>query len=243
MSESTYSIIIPFRDRHEHLEKLLPVFSAMPFAEIIVVEQDDNNKFRKSCLLNIGTRYASGDVFVFQDVDYVLDKYSSSPSYGYFEKDQPEYSTMAVLPVEQAIFVDMDMQPLPIEEVPSGYRHFKDKVDDDFFGGVVMMSKKLFESINGFNPNFEGWGLEDADIRKRLSIHGCGYFRMPGKFYVLPHKDNNPGAGDDSFAENVRLYQDTSNVSVGNSNLTADVKVTTDILDIKWIKATNFKVK
>jgi predicted glycosyltransferase involved in capsule biosynthesis len=37
-------------------------------------------------------------------------------------------------------------------------------------GGCLMGKKKTFESMNGFNPNFKGWGYEDDEIISRARI-------------------------------------------------------------------------
>jgi glycosyltransferase involved in cell wall biosynthesis len=58
-----YSIIIPYRNREEHLSILLPVLSEKfqnKNYEIIVAEQNDNEKFRLSSLYNIAFKYTSG---------------------------------------------------------------------------------------------------------------------------------------------------------------------------------------
>ena len=84
-----YSLIITYRDRKKHLSQLLPVLQKKFMNhdyEIIISEQDDKKKFRKNDLYNIAVReYATGDVLVFHDVDYVPDD-----SVTYEIKDQPE---------------------------------------------------------------------------------------------------------------------------------------------------------
>lgn len=37
-------------------------------------------------------------------------------------------------------------------------------------GGCLIGSKKIFKQINGFNPNFIGWGYEDNEIISRARI-------------------------------------------------------------------------
>ena len=49
-----YSIIICYRDRKEHLKLLRPRLEELfPNAEIIVVEQDDNEGFHRGSLFNV----------------------------------------------------------------------------------------------------------------------------------------------------------------------------------------------
>ncbi len=215
-----YSIIIPFRNRHWHLSKLLPelkkVFKDKNY-EIIIARQDDTKKFRKSSLLDMAVRHATGNIFVFHDVDYY------PVTTNYFAHTN-ELDKLAYLPVKRVQFMDNNMELKHDADIPSGYRHFKNGVDDDFFGGVVMLSKKVFEQIGGFNPCFVGWGCEDADIRMRLIKHNIPYIRGDGSYFALDHKDSNPGNDDVDFIQNNQLLMDSDKyMNYGTHNLSADV--------------------
>ena len=135
------SIIIPYRNREEHLSILLPAllekFQDEDY-EIIVAEQNDEEKFRLSSLYNIAFKYTSGDLLVFHDVDYI-----PSPNVSYqLKNDSPTY------PVRQVVFLNNDLTLKNYNDIPAGYRHFKDDVGNHW-GGVFMMSREHFESING----------------------------------------------------------------------------------------------
>ena len=69
-----YSIVITYRDREKHLQKLIPKLMEKfkdTNHEIVIAEQDDKEKFRKNSLYNIATEhYTSGDVIIFHDVDH-----------------------------------------------------------------------------------------------------------------------------------------------------------------------------
>ena len=71
------SIIIPYRNREEHLSVLIPTlqekFKNEPY-EIIIAEQADNEKFRLSSLYNVAYKYTTGDLIIFHDVDYIPDE-------------------------------------------------------------------------------------------------------------------------------------------------------------------------
>ncbi len=238
------TVIIPYRDRKEHLLKLLDQFEKLnvfPNSEIIVVEQNDQEKFRKSSLLNIGAINCTGDILVFHDVDYLP---SHENSYSGYSRPLDE----VFLPVKTVSFVDMELNEKPEEEVPSGYRHFKNGVDNDFFGGVVIMSKNHFGMINGFNPLYIGWGLEDADIKKRLDNSKIEYERGLGHFLALPHKDNNPGIEDKCFQSNNQIYGISEQVQhrYGFNDFVADLSVKTELNEhghrFIHILASNFKV-
>lgn len=193
------SIIVCYRDREEHLERFVPhirkAFADVPH-EIIIVEQDDDEKFRRGQLLNDGVRYARYDRVALHDVDYLPE--SLEPYFG---------DTDVVLPVGKVIFTEDDGQtPLPIDQVPEGYRHFRDGVDDDFYGGVIVFNRDRFIHINGFNTLYQGWGKEDEDLRNRIRIHSLNVQRFPGTFKALPHEDSFPGVHDQHFQYNQQVY-------------------------------------
>jgi len=192
-----YSIIICYRDRKEHLKLLRPrLHELFPDAEIIVVEQNDDDKFLRGNLFNVGAQEAHGDILIFHDVDhYPVD----------VEYDLPE-GVDVWLPIKRVEYVDGDLEPLPMDKVPSGYRHFKQAVDDNFYGGVTVFRREAFFKINGFSSLYRGWGLEDADLRERVKHYGLNVERGNGHFYGLQHENSDPGMEDTEFQRNQQIF-------------------------------------
>src|SRR5690606_9813516 len=114
-------------------------------------------------------------------------------------------------PAKRVNFVMMDGSPRPEADIPSGYRHFKDGVDEDFFGAVTVFSKSAFRKINGFNPLYDGWGLEDADLRERIQLYKLRVVRGAGTFTALPHADSFPGLQDEGFQKNQQIFSKWQN--------------------------------
>lgn len=193
------SIVVCYRNREEHLKKFVPhirkFFGNEPH-EIIVVEQADDTRFRRGNLLNEGARIAKGDVIALHDVDYL-----PGADVAYWAEGCDVFR-----PAQRVNFTMMDGSPRPDADIPSGYRHFKDGVDDDFFGAVTVFSKSAFKMINGFNPLYDGWGLEDADLRERIQAYALIVKRGTGTFSALPHADSFPGLEDDGFKHNQRIF-------------------------------------
>jgi len=236
-----YSIIIPYRDRQNHIELLMPKlhdkFDGKDY-EIIVAEQNDNKKFRLSSLYNIGFQYCKGDTIIFHDVDYVpgedvkYELINNSPTY----------------PVRRVLFLNEDNRPKNLEDIPSGYRNFYQDVGDHW-GGVFMLSRAHMEAINGFNPLYIGWGKEEEETRKRLTNQNLQCHRQDkGLFYALDHKDNCPPSDDKDFINNHILLEQYSKdkPQVGFSNLEADIKTFTfkekGWEKVTWLKINNFKI-
>jgi N-terminal domain of galactosyltransferase/N-terminal region of glycosyl transferase group 7 len=232
-----YSIVFCYRDRETHLNIILPqirkLFAGKDF-EIIVAEQNDNKKFRRANLLNAGANVATGDILILHDVDY-------------YPSDTVEYYdgvSDVFLPVKRVEFVHNDMTPKKIEDVPGGYRHFKDSVDDNFFGGISVFTREAFQKINGFSPKFIGWGFEDADLRERVYLRQLKVARHPSNlFYALEHPDSGPPMTDPDFRQNIMLSQQTlTHLHSGASNQPVTLSIADNyhpLVDL-WIKCTDF---
>jgi predicted glycosyltransferase involved in capsule biosynthesis len=213
-----YSIIISYRNREEHLSVLLPrlkeIFTNKSY-EIIIAEQDNNEKFQKNSLYNIATEKATGDIFIFHDVDY----YPSDDVSYYTTSDVPLY------PVRNLIFLNQEGTQRDFDDIPEGYRNFHQNVGDHS-GGVFVLHRELFYKMNGLNPYYKGWGKEDDDTRDRLRLLGYNWKRNEeGLFYGLYHIHNHPEYDDIDFINNhILLSQLENNLHLGYKNVTADIE-------------------
>lgn len=232
-----FSVIICYRNREEHLQILAPrlreVFGDK--AEIIVVEQDNDNRFLRGQLFNAGAKYAKGDILIFHDVDH----YPENVDY-----DLPDGIDM-LLPLKYVFFVDnKKLKELPELLIPSGYRHFKYGVDDDFYGGVEIFRRDAFFEINGFNSLYHGWGLEDADLRERVNHYNLKVVRGNGTFKALQHKDSFPGVEDEDFRDNQAIFAEWNKyLACGVMTQVETVNeinppLEKDFID-RWLKVTN----
>lgn len=163
------AIIVPFRDLHveqnrrSHLTRFISELPAIisskiselgytlktPTFQIIIVEQsNDNRKFNRGKLLNIGfeisRREFFSNVFIFHDVDLLP---SSDLVQEYFK-----------IPSDN---------PIHIARVWSRYNK-----NPRYFGGIVSFSEEMYVRINGFPNNFWGWGGEDDEMYNRVQEVG-----------------------------------------------------------------------
>jgi hypothetical protein len=138
-------VIVPYRDRQEHLEKFIKQLPSYlnnnnVEYELIIVEQSDNKPFNRGKLLNIGYLEAKKlgcDYVVFHDVD--------------------------MIPID----VDYSYSDIPLH-LATEFELENDKSKnlsfEDYFGGVTMFSNTAFEKINGYSNLYWGWGFEDDDL-------------------------------------------------------------------------------
>ncbi|XP_068944026.1 beta-1,4-galactosyltransferase 1 [Petaurus breviceps papuanus] len=165
------AIIIPFRNRDEHLRYWL--YYLHPFLQrqqldygIYVINQDGEGTFNRAKLLNVGFQEAlkeyDYDCFVFSDVDLI--PMDDRNTYRCFE--QPRHLSVSM---------DKFGFSLPYNQ---------------YFGGVSALSKEQFLKINGFPNNYWGWGGEDDDIYNRLVYKGMSISRpnaVIGKCRMIRH--------------------------------------------------------
>ena len=217
------------------LPRLEELFDSKDY-EIIIAEQDNNEKFQKNSLYNLAAVRAKGDIFIFHDVDYYPVEDISYDT----KVDVPFY------PVGKVLFLNENNQPRKIEDIPAGYRNFHVTVGDHS-GGVFVLSKELFFKTNGLNPFFKGWGKEDDATRDRLRFLGYNWRRNhDALFYALYHEDSKPSDNDSDFINNSKLYMNlTSDTEVGLNNVNGKVEEfdMPDHSNVRWLKIKDFEYK
>lgn len=64
-------------------------------------------------------------------------------------------------------------------------------------GGVSFWPREWFTFVNGYSNLYEGWGLEDDDLRRRVEFSGVPALRRYGRFRSLAHapKSEKPFVG------------------------------------------------
>lgn len=228
-----YSIIITYRDREEHLKKLLPrlheKFRGMEY-EIIIAEQLGTGKFRKNTLYNIAGDHAKGETLIFHDVDHYP---SDNVSYDVVD-NKPTY------PVRNVIFLGQDDKPLSRMNIPLGYNDFHNDVGDHS-GGVFILSRDHLNQMNGLNSMYIGWGKEDDDTRSRAkyNLQVEWHRNEEGTFYAFHHGDNKPSESDEDFQNNEKVLHEGEQYATTDfriEDLTEQFEVHTDHKNVIWIK-------
>ncbi|XP_011146775.1 beta-1,4-N-acetylgalactosaminyltransferase bre-4 [Harpegnathos saltator] len=166
------AIIIPFRDRLQHLQILLynlhPILLRQQIDyQIFVIEQEGSGPFNRAMLMNVGyveaLKERTFDCFIFHDVDLL-------------PEDDRNLYTCPEQPRHMSVAVDKFKYRLPYA---------------DLFGGVSAMSREHFQLVNGFSNVFWGWGGEDDDMANRIKAHGLHISRYPAnvaRYKMLLHK-------------------------------------------------------
>ncbi len=161
------AIIVPYRDRADHLGKFLPHVTAyfqqdkldrnIRFS-IHVIEQIGNDPFNRGRVKNCGFALVKHDhdYVCFHDVDYL------------------------------PLWADYSWSQSPARLIWHGLTLGEDW--ENFFGGVVLFDKDAFERVNGYPNCYWGWGLEDHELGERCKLAGLDFERRDGTYMALPHK-------------------------------------------------------
>jgi predicted glycosyltransferase involved in capsule biosynthesis len=160
------AVIVPYRNREEHLKVFMPYMEKslteekVPF-DIFIIEQHDDKPFNRAKLLNVGFSEAKEyDYFAFHDVDMLpVDSDYSFP-------DGPTHLSSEV------------------EQFNWGLPY------DGYFGGVTLFDKESFVKINGYPNEYWGWGAEDDDVIHRCMIMDVDTYRKACRYRSLNHERN-----------------------------------------------------
>lgn len=159
-------IIVPYRDRKEHLAQFAPCLDKFLTEEnlsheILIVEQTPEKPFNRAKLLNVGFDYARGKYknYVFHDVDML--PISNKASYVPVE-----------IPTHYAAIVEQFGWNLAYEQ---------------YVGGVTAFDEESFEKINGFCNEYWGWGAEDDDLFNRCKAADVKINRRHNMYASLAH--------------------------------------------------------
>lgn len=194
------NIIVPYRERAEHLTIFAPYLSAYLDAsriehKIYIIEQGGPwRPFNRGALLNAGFILANNE-----DTD----------------------------PVSWYVFHDVDMLPVtanyaycegPTHLVTDASQFENGVPYDAYFGGVTGFNREDFQKVNGFSNGFWGWGSEDDDLLRRCKASGLAPIRRAGGiFRSLSHEVQiDPGMATANFE---RLQRGTSKETDGLTSL------------------------
>lgn len=165
MDNHKLAIIVPYRDRREHLDIFLPHIQSFLKDKnidykIFVVEQSDDKPFNYGKLCNSAFHLLKDeyDYFCFHDVDML-------PT-----SDKADYSYKKN-PTHLATRVQAHENTLPYLQ---------------YTGGVIIISKEDFIKINGYSNEYYGWGYSDLDLLFRMEQNGI---KLDSE-YIYPRIDD-----------------------------------------------------
>ena len=145
-------ICIPYRNRKEHLDKLIPHLTKHLDKQGIehkfyIGHQVDDELFNRGAMKNIAAKYAFED-----GCDYVA------------------WHDVDMLPHEESDYSYPEDTPIHIATKLSKYQYGLGY--DQYFGGVVLFNREQVEKTNGYSNEYWDWGQEDDDLFWRCHFEG-----------------------------------------------------------------------
>ncbi len=183
--DKVMGLIIPYRDREEHLNIILPYLKEhfkmhnIKY-KIYIIEQGNDNVFYKVLLNNIGAKlcFDEVDYFCFHDVDALPDP---SADYSY---------TYSVRHLCTQTFDNHDSNNVITADMKYGNINFDDlnyDVSRGQVGGVVIINKEIFNK-HYFDIGIDGYGYEDALLYNRLLNAGISVEKPLYKYFLMYHE-------------------------------------------------------
>lgn len=206
---SSHALIIPYRNREEHLNVLINRLKEMNIQkmDIIVIHQNDDLPFNRGFLFNVVLDfYQKYDYYIFHDVDLI-------------PQDNIQYCQDYLVPTHLSCYCEQ-----------FNYRLLDnlDYENSKMFGGIVAMSRKNFIKIGGYCDRYAGWGYEDNDLYRRVLSRIGSFERKPWKYNSLEHPRTHEN--HENLLCNKILYEKNIHFKRRTSG-----NITTEQKDILWL--------
>lgn len=165
VSQYDLVILVPYRDRLEHLRQFAPhmdqfLRDKLSF-QLIVVEQVPGAPFNRGKLLNVGFHMYRDEapVFALHDVD--------------------------TLPLDESC--DYRIADCPMHLAGRASKYGGRLPYPAFLGAVFVLRREHFEAANGFSNRYWGWGREDDEFARRLWASDITWGNQSGLYQSLEH--------------------------------------------------------
>ena len=185
------AIIVPYRDRQEHLDVFVPHMHEFLKDKgidytIFIAEQTDDRPFNYGKICNVVTKEIDKKYtyFAFHDIDMLP------------MNDECDYS-YPDSPTHLSVNIEVHENKLPYPQ---------------FFGGVVLISREDFENANGYSNEYWGYGFQDLDLLYRLERSGAyleKYYDLNNVYSnydeldILPYRIENVKLSADKKIKNI----------------------------------------
>ena len=141
---------------------------------------NDTEYWNKMTAYNFGLKYSTYDIIFYNDVDTIFNPKDIKEAYNLIKNENK------ILIPSGTHFIDVKVpliekfkETLDYNTFLSDFKNFH-VYENELFrrnntggpGGGLAGKKETFISMNGFNPNFKGWGYEDDETRERFSKLG-----------------------------------------------------------------------
>jgi predicted glycosyltransferase involved in capsule biosynthesis len=202
MKLKRFSIVIPFKSDSGHRDLLMDYVyhrykKQFPKAEIVIGEDtDEDGEFNRSRARNNGVKNSSNDILLLSDGDLIITKKTIEKGIRKL-KESP-----FVIPWGRCYDINQSMtykiirkSSLNFSKLNSSISRIRDIRQEKLAGGIQLITRELYDRIDGYEELFFSWGWEDAYFCKKVEAALGDYPLLPDeKIYHLfhPHDKPNP---------------------------------------------------
>lgn len=204
------SVLIPYKPDHGMRDELFNWVKkfyedVMPEVELCIGESL-SEPFNRSKAVNTAAKKATKDVFVIADADVIYNPKILIQAIEMLNENAwiVPYSRWLNLSNESTkkLLSQSPKWPLPMKVQHRD--RFKNRAHKPV-SGVIVVPRKNFEIVKGFDERFVGWGNEDVAFRDALNTLCGPYKRIENNFIFHLWHPKIGAKGNPNFKNNVRL--------------------------------------
>jgi predicted glycosyltransferase involved in capsule biosynthesis len=176
------------------------------FPDVKYVYVETSEIWNRGKALNTGIRSAYADVICCTDVDMIFSESVAHETLAFFKKDINSYVYTNIYMAEETKDVDFDNLHKYITP--------HNKFTMIGTGGYQCFARKNWFLIGGYRECYQGWGVEDTDLYKRVY-----QFANPSNIYKLPDNCLVIHIGHQSEIEKARANNDIAFLNAVDRNV------------------------
>jgi predicted glycosyltransferase involved in capsule biosynthesis len=223
------SVIVPFKTDNGPrakafvwLKKRYQTLFIKKFSDLeVCFNISSDESFCKPKIINEAVKGSHGEIIAIADADILYDPEILFQAANLLKKGSPW-----VIPYVRVL----DLKPLATKRVlkfkpsiPVSVIHIKPSEVCSIrygVGGLIVLLRKSFDEVGGFDERFKGWGREDSAFRHTMDAICGKYNRIKVDLYHLWH----PKVGQKSpnLPDNDQIYKAYQS-AIGNANLMKEI--------------------
>lgn len=217
-----FSVVIPFRPNPNEPNRTESFLFVQDFwlhnFECEVVYGDSNTEqFNRSKARNDGVERAKYDNVILCDADTFCEKSNVAEAFSLMESTKRwvlpymRYYRLSKPFSEHVIANRIDVINKPYYDI---------KFVKNSWSGVICLNKEMFDSVNGYNEDYQGWGYEDYEFKNKLDATVGPHSRTRGNSYHLWHQvEPNTTKDSPTYELNKTIYENADSTANNKQGL------------------------
>ena len=192
---------------------------------------DVTEHYNKLLGYNIGAKISTYDNLIFNDVDIIFKPEAINHSleeinYDYNKIMHPYDGYVFGLKLASIQNFENSLNFDLLDRYVGDYNNYQIKTENENIllknigstGGGLVIKRQTLKALNGFNPNFKGWGFEDDETKLRFAKLGYPFTRLKktNPMIHLEHRDAKRSSAHRPFFFDNKAERDKINKMTAN---------------------------